>query len=68
MTETDAYIQRLLEANPLREPLLRSAIQALQLPGGSHELDVGCGIGLQELLLADSGRIRGACDRDGHPP
>lgn len=54
MTETDAYIQRLLEANPLREPLLRSAIRALQLPNGSHGLDVGCGVGLQELLLADA--------------
>lgn len=60
MTETDAYIQRLLEANPLREPLLRSVIQALQLPNGSHGLDVGCGVGLQELLLAN------AVGCDGH--
>ena len=60
MTDIDAYIQRLLEANPLREPLLRSAIQALQLPPGSHGLDVGCGIGLQELLLAE------AVGCDGH--
>jgi demethylmenaquinone methyltransferase/2-methoxy-6-polyprenyl-1,4-benzoquinol methylase len=51
MTDTDAYIQRLLEANPLREPVLRSAIQELQLPVGSRGLDIGCGIGLQELLL-----------------
>jgi demethylmenaquinone methyltransferase/2-methoxy-6-polyprenyl-1,4-benzoquinol methylase len=54
MTDTDAYIQRLLEANPLREPVLRSAIQALQLPAGSRGLDIGCGIGLQELLLAQA--------------
>jgi demethylmenaquinone methyltransferase/2-methoxy-6-polyprenyl-1,4-benzoquinol methylase len=54
MTDTDAYIQRLLEANPLREPVLRSAIQALQLPAGSRGLDIGCGIGLQELLLAEA--------------
>ncbi|MBN2116709.1 MAG: class I SAM-dependent methyltransferase [Anaerolineales bacterium] len=60
MTDTDIYIQRLLEANPLREPLLRSVIQALQLPPGSRGLDVGCGIGLQELLLAD------AVGCDGH--
>lgn len=54
MTDTNLYIQRLLEANPLRESVLRSAIQALQLPLGSHCLDVGCGIGLQTLLLADA--------------
>jgi len=53
MTGIDLYIRRLLEANPLREPVLRSAIQALQLPPGSRGLDVGCGIGLQALLLAD---------------
>jgi demethylmenaquinone methyltransferase/2-methoxy-6-polyprenyl-1,4-benzoquinol methylase len=54
MTDLDAYIQRLLEANPLREPVLRSVIQALRLPAGSHGLDIGCGIGLQELLLAEA--------------
>lgn len=54
MTDTDAYIQRLLEANPLREPLLRAATETLQLPVGSHGLDIGCGIGLQELLLAEA--------------
>lgn len=60
MTDTAAYIQRLLQANPLREPVLRSAIQALQLPAGSCGLDIGCGIGLQELLLAE------AVGREGH--
>jgi len=54
MTDADAYIQRLLEANPLREPVLRAAIRALQPPNGSHGLDVGCGIGLQEVLLAEA--------------
>lgn len=54
MTETDAYIQRLLEANPLREPLLCKVIQALELPPGSHGLDAGCGIGLQTLLLREA--------------
>jgi demethylmenaquinone methyltransferase/2-methoxy-6-polyprenyl-1,4-benzoquinol methylase len=51
MTGTDLYIQRLLESNPLREPLLRKIIQELELPVGSHGLDAGCGIGLQTLLL-----------------
>jgi demethylmenaquinone methyltransferase/2-methoxy-6-polyprenyl-1,4-benzoquinol methylase len=54
MTDYDAYIQRLVEANPLREPVLRAAIQALQLPAGSRGVDIGCGIGLQEFLLAEA--------------
>lgn len=54
MTDSHPYIQSLLDANPLREPLLRSIIQSLRLPPGSRGLDVGCGIGLQSLLLADS--------------
>jgi len=41
-------------SNPLREPVLRSAIQALQLPLGSRGLDAGCGIGLPALLLAEA--------------
>ena len=52
-SDTDYYIQRLFVANPLREPVLRSAIQALQLPVGSRGLDAGCGIGLQTVLLAE---------------
>jgi demethylmenaquinone methyltransferase/2-methoxy-6-polyprenyl-1,4-benzoquinol methylase len=54
MTDTDTYIQRLAEANPLREPTLRAAVQALRLPAGSRGLDAGCGIGLQALLLAEA--------------
>jgi len=54
MPDADTYIQRLAESNPLREPVLRSAIQALQLPTGSRGLDAGCGIGLQALLLAQA--------------
>lgn len=54
MTDTDLYIQRLLETNPLREPLLRRIIRNLELPRGSHGLDAGCGIGLQTLLLLEA--------------
>jgi len=43
MTDNSVYIQRLLEANSLREPVLRSAIQTLQFPRGSHGLDVSLG-------------------------
>lgn len=54
MTNADQYIQNALEANPLREPLLRSVIQSLELPNGSRGLDAGCGIGLQARLLAEA--------------
>jgi demethylmenaquinone methyltransferase/2-methoxy-6-polyprenyl-1,4-benzoquinol methylase len=40
--------------NGLREPIIRSAIQALELPVGSRGLDAGCGIGLQAILLAET--------------
>jgi ubiquinone/menaquinone biosynthesis C-methylase UbiE len=54
MPDADLIIQNLLEANPLREPTLRSIIQSLELPQGSHGLDAGCGVGLQALLLAEA--------------
>ena len=53
MTDASIYIQNSLEANPLREPLLRSLIRSLELPPGSRGLDAGCGIGLQAMLLAE---------------
>jgi len=46
------YIEKLEAANPLREPVLQAAIQVLNLAQGSKGLDVGCGIGLQSILLA----------------
>jgi demethylmenaquinone methyltransferase/2-methoxy-6-polyprenyl-1,4-benzoquinol methylase len=51
---TDTHIKSLTEANILREAILRSAIQTLQLPLGSRGLDAGCGIGLQAMLLAEA--------------
>jgi ubiquinone/menaquinone biosynthesis C-methylase UbiE len=54
MIDTNIYIQRLFKANPLREPVLRSVVQSLQLPRGSQGLDAGCGIGLQTLLFAET--------------
>ena len=63
MIDSDAYIRRLEESNPLREPVLRAAVQALRLPAGSRGLDIGCGIGLQAQLLAEAvgatGRVTG---------
>ncbi len=54
MTTTNPYIQSLLDTNPLREPVLRSVIQALALPDASQGIDVGCGIGLPAFLLAEA--------------
>ena len=54
MTETAEYADKLRITDPLRTPLIRAAIQALELPKGSQGLDAGCGIGLQIPLLADT--------------
>ena len=54
MPDADLIIRNLLEANPLREPTLRSIILSLGLPRGSRGLDAGCGIGLQAFLLAEA--------------
>jgi demethylmenaquinone methyltransferase/2-methoxy-6-polyprenyl-1,4-benzoquinol methylase len=59
MTDTIPIIQNLLQANPLREPTLRSIIYSLQLPRGSRGLDAGCGIGLQSILLAETVGAKG---------
>jgi demethylmenaquinone methyltransferase/2-methoxy-6-polyprenyl-1,4-benzoquinol methylase len=52
--DADSYAQALFVSNPLRDPVIRSAIQALQLPLGSRGLDAGCGIGLQAIPLAEA--------------
>ena len=61
--EIDLQIQMLEQANPLREPVLQAAINSLNLEAGTHGLDIGCGIGLQTLLLAKAthpdGRVTG---------
>jgi demethylmenaquinone methyltransferase/2-methoxy-6-polyprenyl-1,4-benzoquinol methylase len=54
MSDIDQSVQIAHLFNRLREPIFRSAIQALQLPLGSRGLDAGCGIGLQALLLAEA--------------
>lgn len=48
------YLEQLTSAAPLRDPALRSAIRALDLPRNSRGLDVGCGAGLQCILLAEA--------------
>ena len=51
---TDSYLQGLIVTNPLQEPIFRRAIHALDLPPGSQGLDVGCGTGLQTIMLAEA--------------
>ncbi len=53
MTDVEGYIESLRVTDPLRQPTLRPAIQALHFPKGSRGLDVGCGIGLQLPLLGE---------------
>ena len=54
MTNVDYYVRTAQLFNPLREPIIRSVIQAVQFAPGSRGLDAGCGIGLQSLLLAEA--------------
>lgn len=53
MTDPEMDVERELLSQPLREPVLCSAIKDLQFPAGSRGLDAGCGIGLQTMLLAE---------------
>lgn len=53
-SEIKSYLQRLIESDPLQEPVVRSAILALDLSHGSRGLDVGCGYGAQTFLLAEA--------------
>lgn len=63
MTEIEYCIEMSRLFHCLREPVLRSAIQALRLPPRSRGLDVGCGIGMLTMQLAEAtgpaGRIIG---------
>lgn len=54
MPDADSYAHKLRLSDFLREPAIRSAIRALQLPRGSCGLDAGCGIGSHTLLLAEA--------------
>jgi len=57
--ELDANSYKMHLSDFLREPVIRSAIQALRLPPGSSGLDAGCGIGSHTLLLAEAVGIPG---------
>jgi demethylmenaquinone methyltransferase/2-methoxy-6-polyprenyl-1,4-benzoquinol methylase len=57
------YLHQLLTTAELREHALRAAIEWLRFPEGSSGLDVGCGAGLQCMMLASAigpeGRVTG---------
>lgn len=53
------YVEMATVFNHLKEPVLRSAIEALQFSSGSRGLDAGCGIGLQALMLAEAVGAKG---------
>jgi demethylmenaquinone methyltransferase/2-methoxy-6-polyprenyl-1,4-benzoquinol methylase len=52
--ETLTYAQVLERMNRFQEAETRAAIADLRLPAGSHGLDVGCGVGLYALWLAEA--------------
>lgn len=52
-SERNQYVKKLIITTPMRQAVLREAVQSLQLPLGSKGVDAGCGIGLQALLLAE---------------
>jgi ubiquinone/menaquinone biosynthesis C-methylase UbiE len=59
MPDTDSYLQSLLVTDPLLKPVMRSAIQALELPQGSRGLDIGCGIGTHVRMMAEAVGAKG---------
>ena len=63
MTEKADYLRKLVTTSSLRESVIRSAIEVLNLPEGSCGLDAGCGAGQLTLLLSNAvgpgGRVTG---------
>lgn len=53
MSNAEDTVSMTFISQPLREPVFRSALEALELPPGSRGLDAGCGVGLQTVLLAE---------------
>jgi demethylmenaquinone methyltransferase/2-methoxy-6-polyprenyl-1,4-benzoquinol methylase len=61
--DRESFTTALEHMNRFQEPEARTIIADLRLPLGSQGLDVGCGVGLYALWLADAvgseGRVRG---------
>ena len=52
--DTETYLHTLYLSDFLREPVMLSAVKALELSSGSLGLDAGCGIGSHTMLLAEA--------------
>jgi demethylmenaquinone methyltransferase/2-methoxy-6-polyprenyl-1,4-benzoquinol methylase len=52
--DAQVYAEVLARMNRFQEPEARAAIADLHLPSGSRGLDVGCGVGLYTLWLAEA--------------
>ncbi|MDY6930476.1 MAG: class I SAM-dependent methyltransferase [Halobacteriota archaeon] len=59
MDNTGKYLGDLVKTAPLQEQIMQSAIKELDLEEGSRGLDVGCGIGLQMIMLAEAIGVNG---------
>jgi SAM-dependent methyltransferase len=57
--DPQAYAAMLERMNRFQEPEVRTAIADLQLPPGSRGLDVGCGVGLYAMWLAEAVGVQG---------
>ena len=61
--EAEPFTRSLERMNRFQEPEARALIADLELPAGSRGLDVGCGVGLYTLWLAEAvgpdGRVTG---------
>lgn len=61
--DMSGYVNSLLLSQPLRESIMRDVIKSMQLPAASYGLDVGCGIGLNTIVMAEAlgsgGRVVG---------
>ena len=55
----DPAAKMMYSMEPLRRPILQAILSSLHLPEGSLGLDVGCGIGLQSIPLAQAVGPRG---------
>lgn len=62
-SEAETLIHKLDATDSLRAPVIRQALQLLELQEGSAGLDAGCGTGSHAMLLADAvgpgGRVTG---------
>ena len=54
MSDTNSYEEKLQLSHYMTEPVIRAAIESLNLPAGSRGLDAGCGIGLHLPIMAEA--------------